>query len=79
MLFCREKEEDKEMADFLKSKFPQNIKKKGNKAKQKPLSFQAQSFFIPCPFYLALPLFYVFTFRCKVSQFLIKQKGKGEI
>lgn len=26
----REKEEDKEMADFLKSKFPQSTKKRGN-------------------------------------------------
>jgi len=27
--FCREKEEDKEMADFLKSKFPRNMKRTG--------------------------------------------------
>lgn len=28
-IFYRENEEDKEMADFLKSKFPRNMKKTG--------------------------------------------------
>lgn len=34
LTFYRENEEDKEMADFLKSKFPRNMKKTGIEAKQ---------------------------------------------
>ncbi|XP_028310613.1 uncharacterized protein C16orf45 homolog isoform X2 [Gouania willdenowi] len=39
----REKEEDKEMADFLKSKFPRNKKQSGNPTKMTPTRAQEAS------------------------------------
>lgn len=40
LLICREREEDKEMADFLKSKFPRNMKKTGIKHRELQHKYQ---------------------------------------